>query len=177
MKAGEPYSDVPVDIAGFDFEETFRTHYARIARIVSRVVNDSARADDLVTEVFWKLWNTHSAQTPDVGGWLYRVALRAALDDLRRQSRRAKYERLFGFQRREPTPEEAHAQAEDCRRVRSVLAVLKVSQSELLMLRGEGFSYQEIAKALKLNPASVGTLLIRAQKAFRKEYIKRYGEA
>jgi RNA polymerase sigma-70 factor, ECF subfamily len=33
-----------------------------------------------------------------------------------------------------------------------------------------------LAAALKLNPASVGTLLSRAQQAFRKEYIQRYGE-
>ena len=35
-----------------------------------------------------------------------------------------------------------------------------------------GFS---LAAALELNPASIGTLLTRAQDAFRKEYIKRYG--
>jgi RNA polymerase sigma-70 factor (ECF subfamily) len=45
-----------------------------------------------------------------------------------------------------------------------------------LLLRNQGFSYEEIASALHLNPASVGTLLSRAQMAFRKEYVKRYGE-
>jgi RNA polymerase sigma-70 factor (ECF subfamily) len=46
----------------------------------------------------------------------------------------------------------------------------------LLLLRSHGLSYGELASALHLNPASVGTLLSRAQDAFRKEYIKRYGE-
>jgi RNA polymerase sigma-70 factor (ECF subfamily) len=45
-----------------------------------------------------------------------------------------------------------------------------------LLLRSNGLSYEEVANALELNPASVGTLLSRAQQAFRKEYIKRYGE-
>jgi RNA polymerase sigma-70 factor (ECF subfamily) len=34
----------------------------------------------------------------------------------------------------------------------------------------------ELAAALELNPASVGTLISRAQQAFRKEFIQRYGE-
>ena len=49
-------------------------------------------------------------------------------------------------------------------------------QAELLLLRSHGLSYDEFASALDLNPASIGTLLSRAQQAFRKEYIKRYGE-
>ena len=46
----------------------------------------------------------------------------------------------------------------------------------MLLLRSEDLSYEELAGALDLNPASVGTLLSRAQEAFRKEYIKKYGE-
>jgi RNA polymerase sigma-70 factor (ECF subfamily) len=45
----------------------------------------------------------------------------------------------------------------------------------LLVLRSQGFSYEELAATLNLNPASIGTLLSRAQHAFRKEYTRRYG--
>ena len=47
----------------------------------------------------------------------------------------------------------------------------------LLLLRCEGLSYLEIAAALKLNPASVGTFVARAQREFRQEFVKRYGDA
>ena len=47
--------------------------------------------------------------------------------------------------------------------------------AELLVLRSHGLSYEELAEALELNPTSIGTYLSRAQDAFRKEYIKRYG--
>ncbi len=40
----------------------------------------------------------------------------------------------------------------------------------MLLLRAEGYSYQEIAVALQLNQASVGTLLARARDAFRATY-------
>lgn len=39
----------------YDFESTFRTHYARIARIVTKLVRDPARGEELATEAFLKL--------------------------------------------------------------------------------------------------------------------------
>ena len=55
--------------------------------------------------------------------------------------------------------------------------VIDPRQAELLLLRSHGLSYDELASALDLNPVSIGTLLSRAQHAFRKEYVKRYGQA
>jgi RNA polymerase sigma-70 factor (ECF subfamily) len=60
--------------------------------------------------------------------------------------------------------------------VRVVLVTLQSRQAELLVLRSHGFSYEELAVSLDLNPVSVGTLLGRAQQAFRKEYVARYGQ-
>jgi RNA polymerase sigma-70 factor (ECF subfamily) len=73
------------------------------------------------------------------------------------------------------TPEEVHAAAEERDQVRQTLAVLRERQVELLILRASGLSYDELAAALGLNRASVGTLIARAQQAFRKEYIQLYG--
>ena len=62
------------------------------------------------------------------------------------------------------------------KRVLNVLAVMRRRQAELLILRSDGITYEEAAHLLGLNPASIGTLLRRAQQAFRKEYIRRYGQ-
>jgi len=40
-------------------------------------------------------------------------------------------------------------------------------ERQMLLLRYEGFSYREVAHALAINEASVGTLLARAKTAFR----------
>jgi RNA polymerase sigma-70 factor, ECF subfamily len=178
-----PSSEVVVDmsasVAPFDLEALFRSQYGRVARIIARVVRDPARAEDLAVEVFLKLWRNPKAHGEKVEGWLYRVALRAGLDELRRQTRRARYEGLLGLVRakRAPvTPEELHLATEEQDRVRFVLSIIEPRQAEFLLLRSQGFSYDEVASTLNLNPASVGTLLSRAQQAFRKEYIKRYGQ-
>jgi len=159
-----------------DFEAVFQLHYARIARLIARLVRDTARAEELAVEVFWKFWRTPRAHGARAGGWLYRTAVRTALNELRAESRRARYESLADPPPGAPTPEQAHAAAEEREQVRRVLAGLDSRQAELLLLRGSGLSYEEVAAALSLNPASVGTLIARAQQAFRKEYVKRYGE-
>jgi RNA polymerase sigma-70 factor (ECF subfamily) len=125
-----------------------------------------------------KLWRNSSAQGEHVEGWLYRVALRAGLDELRRQSRRSRYERLLSLVRSTPppsTPEQLHSTTEQQERVRSILSALPQREAEFLVLRSHGFSYDELALTLNINPSSVGTLLSRAQQSFRKEFIKRYG--
>jgi RNA polymerase sigma-70 factor (ECF subfamily) len=164
-----------VEAPGFEFEAVFHAHYGRIARVIARVVKDPGRAEELAVEVFWKLWRNPGAQGLNTPGWLYRAAVRVALDELRKQSRREKYERLFGLARVK-TPEELGAASQQQGHIRTVLGALPRRQAELLLLRTDGCSYQDMAQALELNPASVGTLLSRAQEAFRKEYIRRYGK-
>jgi len=171
----QPIAVVESDPQALDFESVFHLHYARIARLIARLVRDTARAEELAVEVFWKYWRTPRAHGPKAGGWLYRTAVRTALNDLRAESRRARYESLADPPPVSPTPEEAHSAAEERGQVRRVLAALDGRQAELLLLRGSGLTYEEVAAALELNPASVGTLIARAQHTFRKEYLKQYG--
>ena len=114
----------------FDLESIFLAQYDRIARVIARVVRDHARAEELAVEVFLKLWGNQKAQGNQAEGWLYRVAVRTALDELRRQTRRARYERLSLFARRPPTPEEIHTAAQEQERVRLVLSVLARRHAE-----------------------------------------------
>ena len=101
--------------------------------------------------------------------------MRKGLDELRRRTRRVRYESRLGLGR-VPNPEEILVTGEEQERVRLVLAILNGRQAEVLLLLSHGLSYDELASALDLNVGSIGTLLSRAQRAFRKEYIKRYGQ-
>ena len=161
--------------AGLDIESVFRAQYDRISRVIARVIRDRARAEELAVEVFLKWSRNRKARRENAEGWLYRAAVRAGLNELRSQIRRERYERLVTLVRRSPTPEELMAVREEQEQVRRLLSAIEPRQAELLVLRSHGLSYEELAAALKLNPASVGTLLSRAQQAFRKEYVKRYG--
>jgi RNA polymerase sigma-70 factor (ECF subfamily) len=159
-----------------DLASIFHAEYERIARVIAGVINDPARAEELAVEVFLRWSQNSKAQGENAGGWLYRTAIRIGLDELRRQERRSRYERLVNLVRGSPSPHEVFAARQEQQRVRQVLGVLAPRQAELVLLRGQGFTYEQLASALKLNPVSVGTLLSRAQEAFRKEYVRRYGE-
>ena len=156
--------------------QLFHLHYPRIARVIARIVNDPSRAEELAADVFWKFMRIANAQHTNPAGWLYRAGIRKGVDELRRQQRQDKYERFLSFFGSSPSPEQLHRVAEDQRQVRVVLAALKHRDSELLILRSEGLSYEETAETLGVNETSIGTLLRRAQDAFRKEYVKRYGQ-
>jgi RNA polymerase sigma factor (sigma-70 family) len=162
--------------AAFDFDRAFHANYERIARVVARVLGDPARAEDLAVEAFWRLWRSPSAHTDAHGGWVYRTAIRLALDELRRRARRQRYERVLTVFRRPRTPDETYTATEEQRRVRGVLAAISRRYAVMLLLHSDGASYEEMAAAASVNLSSVGTLLARARQAFRKEYVRRHGE-
>jgi RNA polymerase sigma-70 factor (ECF subfamily) len=165
-----------------DLEALFLVEYRRVTRVIARVTRDPGRAEELAVEVFLKWSRTPSARGPHAAAWLHRVAVRAGLNELRGEARRSWYERLFAWPAaassgRPRTPEEVHTVSEEQRHARSVLRALPWRSAALLLLRSEGLSYAELAAALNVNPASVGTLLARAQRAFRQEFEGRYGDA
>jgi RNA polymerase sigma-70 factor (ECF subfamily) len=143
--------------------------------VIAKVIRDPARAEELAVEVCLKWSVNRTAKGENAERWLYRAAVQTGLNELRHQTRRSRYERLVSLVRGSPTPEELLATRQQQERVRLLLAVIERRQAELLVLRSQGFSYEELAATLNLNPASVGTLLSRAQQAFRKEYTRRYG--
>lgn len=140
------------------------------------MIRDPARAEELAVEVLLKFWRSRAWSQEKPEAWLHRVAVRRAIDELRHEVRRSRYERLFRFGKRPPTPEELRSTGEQQERVRAVLAAICTRDAELLLLRSNGLTYEEAALTLSLNPASVGTLVARAQHAFRKEYVRRYGK-
>jgi RNA polymerase sigma-70 factor (ECF subfamily) len=151
-----------VNAVPFNIETAFRTHYGRVARIIARVVRDHARAEELAVEVFLKLWRTRNAQADKVEAWLYRVAVRTALDELRGRTRRAHYESLFGLIRARsgpPRPGQIHRGAEVQERVRLILSRLEPRHAEFLILRSHGFSYEELASIWADTEKHIRTLL------------------
>jgi len=162
--------------SAYNFDQLFIANYTAVTRLIYRVVGDIGWAEELAAEAFWKLHRNPPASGHNLAGWLYRTGIRLALDNLKKRKRRVHYEALAPVSKAMQSPEEAFEQLEQQVRVRQVLAVLKPEQAALLVLRSEGYRLDEMAAILYLNPNSVGTLLARADMAFRKEYVNRYGE-
>ena len=159
-----------------EFEALFHEHWPRVVRLLRRLVGDPSEAEDLALETFLRLYKAHPDRHDSFnpGGWLYRVATNLGLRSIRSWKRREHYELTAGkYALEEPaeaSPAELLAQEEERLRVRHVLARLNRRHSELLILRHSGLSYKEIAETLNLAPASIGPLLVRAEREFEKQY-------
>lgn len=156
------------------FEALFRREYARVVAIAHRVVADGDEAEDVAQDVFVSFYRKHSAEAGYAAPWLYAAAAHTALNVLRTRERRGRRDAIEALRRDERTPDPAQAAegAETRGEVRSALARLPDRSAALLVLRYSGLSYEEIAAALGLRQSSIGTLLRRAEDAFRKEVTK-----
>jgi RNA polymerase sigma-70 factor (ECF subfamily) len=160
------------------FDDLFATHWERVYRLLYRVVGDADSAEELALDVFWQLYRTPPTLTDGdaLAGWLYRVALRRGYNALRAAKRRDKYEQAAGaalLTEFPATPESEVERQMEQAQVRAVLALLKPRSAELLLLRYSGLAYKEIATTLEIAPASVGTLLARAEREFEAEFTRR----
>lgn len=159
-----------------EFEALFLQHWARVYRHLRGLVGDPAEAEDLALETFVRLYQQQPGQDAQasLGGWLYRVATNLGLQSIRGWKRREHYETTAGryalVEARQDSPAEIQAEREEHSRVRQALAGMSERQSQLLVLRHSGLSYREIAQALDLAPASIGPLLVRAEREFEKQY-------
>ncbi len=154
------------------FEVLFVRHYSLVYGVLYRLMSDRQAAEDVAQETFLALHQ----QPPRVelnGGlaaWLCRVALHRGYNALRGE-RRARQQIL---QARDPSttpdPEAELMRAEERAGVRAALGDLPERQGKLLLLRHAGFSYAEIAAVLEVAPGSIGTLLVRAERAFLEAY-------
>jgi len=157
-----------------DLEALFHQQWGRLVAALYHFTGDPAEAEDLALEAFVQLWQRPPAHSANLGGWLYRVATRLGLNHLRAAARRDRYELEAGREAlggSTPGPESETARRLEQARVRAALTRLDDRQARLLLMRYAGFSYQEIAAALELNPASIGTLLARAEQAFSAIYL------
>jgi len=153
--------------------ELFNTHFRRLYRYLDRLSGEPELAADLAQEAFVKLYQRGAL--PDAPeAWLISVAMNLFRNERSTQTRRR---RLLTVARASsshsdplPSPEHEVTADESRRRVRQAIDRLPERERSLLLLRAEGYDYRDIASALGLNQASVGTLLARARRAFREIY-------
>jgi RNA polymerase sigma factor (sigma-70 family) len=153
------------------FDHLFKTEYGKVVGIAYRVLGDRGAAEDVAQEVFVQFHQRQSPEASYARAWLHAAAAHAALNVLRSQRRRGRREeneaRMRGLQAVDP--EEALLAAEERKAVRAALARLSERDGTMLALRYSGLSYAEMAAALRIKVTSVGTMLRRAEEAFRKE--------
>lgn len=155
------------------WEDIVRTHSARVYRLAYRLTGNPHDAEDLMQEVFVRVFRSLSSYTPGTfEGWLHRITTNLFLDSARRKQR-IRFEgladdmahRLPGS---EPTPAQAFDDAHLDGDVQAALKALPPEYRAAVVLCDiEGLSYEEIAATLGIKLGTVRSRIHRGRAQLR----------
>jgi RNA polymerase sigma-70 factor (ECF subfamily) len=147
---------------------------ARIYTYIYRRVGNEAIANDIASEVFFKMLNAiprGNAWHTSFSGWLYRIAHNAVIDYYRQRDRQQQVQ-LDDALEISATDHNPVAIAEanlDANRLRAAIARLTEEQADVIGLRFlEGFSISEVATMMDKTEGSVKALQYRAVATLRQ---------
>ena len=152
------------------FDQLFRRWAGPLLRYLERMLGDSAMAEELVQETFFRVHRARQRYEARArfSTWLYRIATNLALNELKRPRRRHVHEEEDQVVLRGSGPEvdEEVATRRLGVRVESELEKLPERQRMALWLSAaEGHSYAEVASILDTTEKSVKALVHRARAA------------
>lgn len=161
-----------------DWSAELQRHGRWLRTVALARVGDAVAADDVMQEVsITALQKGRQLRDPSrAAGWLYRLAIVAALQYRRRQGRRRKL--LDRYADRQPsvdgvatTPDPLSWLLADERKmlVRQALQTLNARDAEIMLLKySEDWSYQQLAEHLGLSVSAVEARLHRARQKMRQ---------
>jgi RNA polymerase sigma-70 factor (ECF subfamily) len=154
------------------FESLFRQYQREVFRWIMRIVRNTATAEDLTVEVFWRAHRAHArfdAAKGNFAGWLRRIATNVAIDHLRRS--RTEVSLPEDLPAIAPLP--LKEQTELRQHIHSAIAKLSPNvRSAVLLALVEEEPYEEIASALGISVNAVKVRVFRGVRILRKELLK-----
>ena len=152
-----------------DVGRLFEMYHESLVRMLHRRTGDRDRAEDLAQETFAR---AVAAPPLNPRPWLFAVALNLVREDGRRSVRQGRRLQLLKAESDQsaPSPEDELELNDRKAAVRAALAELNDRDREALLLKAEGFSYDEIAETLGLARGAIGTTLARARKRLVEAY-------
>ena len=153
------------------FGELVGIHYAGVIQVVYHLSGNAQVAEDAAQEAFLRAW-LHLPEyrhQSSLRSWLYRIAVNAALDMLRREAKLSNEDlNDLPLADGQPGPEAAVVAGERARLVRQAVDLLPPASRAVLVLREyQGLSYQEIAATLDIPMGTVMSRLNYARSQLR----------
>jgi RNA polymerase sigma factor (sigma-70 family) len=144
-------------------------HETALLRYAARLVNNPAAAQDVVQNVFIKLfknWDGHSHPSKKLKSWLFRVTHNESVDLIRRESRLRVLHEKHAEEKILACPDGRNCPPTHEERKAVVLQRLKrlhPREQQIVLLRLEqGLSYQQIADITGRSTGNVGNILHHA---------------
>jgi RNA polymerase sigma-70 factor (ECF subfamily) len=160
-------------IAGGDrsaFDRLSRRHLDRAYGVALRMTGSRADAQDVVQDVFLRLWQRPDAWRPgqaQFSTWLYRVVVNRCLD-LKRRPRGADLDSVEEPQDPDANAEDSLLDAERSRALDSAVNQLPERQKAAIVLTyTAGLRNAEAASAMDISVKAFEALLVRAKRELR----------
>jgi RNA polymerase sigma-70 factor, ECF subfamily len=160
-------------IAGGDraaFDRLSRRHLDRAYAVALRMSGSRADAEDVVQDVFLRLWLRPESWRPgqaQFSTWLYRVVVNRCLD-LKRRPKGTDLDSVEEPQDPDPNAEDSLLQAERSRALEHAVAQLPERQrAAIVMTYTAGLRNAEAASAMDISVKAFEALLVRAKRELR----------
>jgi RNA polymerase sigma-70 factor, ECF subfamily len=158
------------------FAELYGRHGRYVMGLAIRVVRDSDTAQEIVQDVFTRVWQkaaAYDAGQAGVATWIMRIARNRAIDELRRRGARPVLDAISDdsplADTAAPLPDEAADAALRRARVREALATLPDKQRQAVSLAFfGGRTHAEIARELREPLGTVKTRIRTALQTLRE---------
>ncbi len=149
----------------------------KLFRFAFRLLGSSEEAQDVVQEVFIKMWNGREqlGGIQNIEAWSMRITKNLSLDRLRQQKRRPtdSIEKGLHVVNETLSPEENPSIQESMKRIGDLMTLLPEKQRQVMHLRDiEGYSYNEISEILEMDMSQVKVNLFRARNTVREKLQK-----
>jgi RNA polymerase sigma-70 factor (ECF subfamily) len=155
--------------------DLFAEYHASLVRMLYRRTGDQDRAEDLAQEVVAR---AVAAPPRNPRPWLFAVALNLVREEGRKSVRQGRRLELYRAETsgQAEAPDAVLDRDDDVARVRRALDTLAERDREALLLKAEGFNYDEIAATLGLAKGAIGTTLSRARRRLVEAYREEEGQ-
>lgn len=161
-----------------EFKMLVVPYTARLFRMAFSLMKNKEEAEDLVQEVYLKLWKMRSElkEYNSIEALAVRMTRNLCLDHLRR---RTVSQQAFQVEQQKvvslpDTPSEVMERSEREQMVRTVIDELPEPQRTLVHLRHlEDKEYEEIAEIMEMNVNTIRVSLSRARKQMKEIIVKR----
>ena len=165
------------------FETLMRKYFPRLLNFIYRHVSNRETAEDLVQEVFIRVYKSGSHYKPQskFQTWVFTIARNLSLNELRRYKHKvvsidATLSSDDGELKRQvedprsASPDEDMLRKEKAAAVKAAINNLPENQRVAVLLRRyEQFSYEDIARTMNVSVKAVKSLLSRAKESLRAQ--------
>src|SRR5213595_119078 len=161
-----------------DIDRLFTTYHQPLVRYLVRRLGDRDWAEEIAQETFVRA--LRQEQIVNERAWLFAVATNLVRDEARKDARRRRHLELLRAEAEATSVVEPPItdleRSQERAIARKAIDALTERDREALLMREEGLDYHEIAEALELSLASVGTTLSRARRRLVEAYEERSEE-